>query len=237
MNKENSLYAIIGLLAGLIIGYAGTNYINGDAPISRTNTAANAGALPPDHPPASGDSGASGGDSTSNTGGGAQGEVMAVIGQARNEPSNFDAQMKAADLFFQINRKDGAIEFYERATKIKPNDFDLLVKLGDTTFDLQRFEDAAKWYEQALKIKADTTVRMDLGLTYYLRSPRDLDRAIENFRAALKSDPRHEKTLQNLTRALIDKGEKSAAAESLKQLEQVNSGNPAIADLRSRLQS
>ncbi len=233
MNKENSLYAIIGLLAGLIIGYAGTHYINGDVPISRTNTAANANALPPDHPPTSGDSSASGGDSA----GGAQGEVMAVIGQARNDPSNFDTQMKAADLFLQINRKDGAVEFYERAAKIKPNDFDLLVKLGDTTFDLQHFEDAAKWYEQALKLKADTTVRMDLGLTYYLRSPRNLDRAIENFRAALKSDPRHEKTLQNLTRALIDKGDKSAAAESLKQLEQVNSKNPALADLRSRLQS
>lgn len=224
---------IIGLLAGLIIGYVGTNYINGDAPSSRTNTATNASALPPDHPPTSGDPNTSAGDSA----GGAQGEVMAVIGQARNDPSNFDAQMKAADMFLQINRKDGAIEFYERAAKIKPGDFDMLVKLGNTTFDLQRFEDAAKWYEQALKIKADTTVRMDLGLTYYLRSPRDLDRAIENFRAALKSDPRHEKTLQNLTRALIDKGEKSAAAESLKQLEQVNSNNPAIPDLRSRLQS
>ena len=237
MNKENSLYAIIGLLAGLIIGYAGTHYINGDAPTSRTNTAANASALPSDHASTAGASANSEGDSASKATGGAQGEVMAVIGQARNDPSNFDAQMKAADLFLQINRKDGAIEFYERAARVKPGEFDLLAKLGDATFDLQRFEDAAKWYEQALKIKADTTVRMDLGLTYYLRSPRDLDQAVENFRAALKSDPRHEKTLQNLTRALIDKGEKSAAAESLKQLEQVNSKNPAIADLRSRLQS
>ena len=162
---------------------------------------------------------------------------MAVIQQARSDPSNFDAQMKAADMFLQINRKEGALEFYERAVKIKPNDFDLLVKLGDATFDQQRYEDAAKWYEQALKIKANTTVQMDLGLTYYLRSPHDLDRAIENFRAALKSDPRHEKTLQNLTRVLIEKGDKAAAATSLKQLEQVNPNNPAIADLRSRLQS
>lgn len=232
MNKENLLYVIIGLLTGVIIGYTGTHYINGNAPVPSTNTAANADSLPPDHPSTSGAAGNAGGESA-----GGQGEVMAVIGQARNDPSNFDAQMKAADLFLQINRKDGAIEFYERAAKIKPNDFDLLVKIGNTSFDLQHFEDAAKWYEQALKLKADTTVRMDLGLTYYLRSPRDLDRAIENFRGALKSDPRHEKTLQNLTRALIDKGDKSAAAESLKQLEQVNSKNQAIADLRSRLQS
>jgi tetratricopeptide (TPR) repeat protein len=161
---------------------------------------------------------------------------MAVIQQARSEPANYDAQMKAAEMFLQINRKEGALEFYERAVKIKPNEFDLLVRLGDATFDQQRYEDAAKWYEQALKVKADTTVRMDLGLTYYLRSPRDLDRAIEIFRDALKSAPRHEKTLQNLTRALIDKGDKAAAAASLKQLEQVNPKNPAIVDLRSRLQ-
>jgi len=230
MNKEKLLYAIIGLLAGLIVGYVGTNYINGSAPNSRANNAASSGALPPDHPPASGADNAS-----NNSAGGAQGDVMAVIQQARNEPSNFDAQMKAADQFVRINRKEGTLEFYERAAKIKPNDFDILVKLGDTYFDLQRYEEAAKWYEQALRVKADPTVRMDLGLSYYLRSPRDLDRAIENFRAALKTDPRHEKTLQNLTRALIEKGEKAEAAASLKRLEEVNPNNPAVADLRSRL--
>lgn len=231
MNKENALYGIIGLLIGLIVGYAGTNYINGSVSASRPDAAAaNSTALPPDHPPASKSDNASGEN-------GAQGDVMAVIQQARSESSNFDVQMKAADLFVQINRKDGALEFYERAAKIKPNDFDLLVRLGDTTFDLQRYEEAAKWYEQALNIKAnDATVRMDLGLTYYLRSPRDLDRAIEIYRVALKSDPRHEKTLQNLTQALIDKNDTSAAAATLKQLEQVNPANPALTQFRSRLQ-
>ena len=236
MNKQNSLFGIIGLLIGLLIGYIGANYLNGSAPVTQANSTASSSSLP-DHPP----TGGQGADAPANSGaapssGGAQGDVVGVIQQARNEPDNLEAQLKAADLFLQINRKEGALEFYERATKIKTNDFDLLVKLGNATFDLQRYEDAAKWYEQALNLKAnDTTVRMDLGLTYYLRSPRDLDRAIEIFRVALKSNPRHEKTLQNLTRALIDKGDKGAAAESLKQLEQVNPGNPAIADLRSRL--
>ncbi len=145
--------------------------------------------------------------------------------------------MKAADQFRQINRKEGELEFYLNAVKLKPNDHELLVRLGDTTFDLARYEDAANWYEQALKIKpADATVKMDFGLTFYLRQPRDLDRAIDNFRAALKIDPRHEKTLQNLTQALIEKGDKAAAADSLKQLEQVSPGNPSIAQFRSKLQ-
>lgn len=229
MNKENSLYGIIGLLLGLVIGYAGSNSLNGKPPAPEADTSAQSASLPPNHPP-------SGGESNS-PGGGAQGEVMAVIEQARKDPSNFDAQMKAADLFQQINRKDGALEFYQNAAKIKPNDYELLVKLGNATFDLERYSDAANWYEQALKIKpGDATVRMDLGLTFYLRQPRDLERAIENFRAALKSDPRHEKTLQNLTQALIEKGDKVAAAAVLKQFEQVSPGNPSIAQFRSKLQ-
>lgn len=229
MSKENSLYGIIGLLIGLIIGYAGTNSLNGKPPLPESGTAAQSAALPPDHPPANGASGADGGSP--------QGETVAVIEQARKDPTNFEAQMKAADQFRQINRKEGELEFYLNAVKLKPNDHELLVRLGDTTFDLARYEEAANWYEQALKIKpADATVKMDLGLTFYLRQPRDLERAIDHFRAALKIDPRHEKTLQNLTQALIEKGDKAAAAESLKQLEQASPGNPSIAQFRSKLQ-
>ncbi len=229
MNKENALYGIIGLLLGLIVGFVGTNYINSSAPISPAANSPNTSSLPPDHPPT--------GNSNDDPGEGqAQGNVMAVIQQARNEASNFEAQMKAADMFQQINRKDGALEFYERAVKIKPGDYDLMVKLGNTTFDLQRYEDAARWYEQALKIKpSDVTVRMDLGLTYYLRSPHDFERAVKIFQAALRYDPRHEKTLQNLAQVLIEKGDKAAATNTLKRLEEVNPNNPAVAQLRARL--
>lgn len=63
MNKDNILYGIIGLLAGLIIGYLATDKINGSVPVNVT-TAANTGTppassagtiaggtLPADHPP------------------------------------------------------------------------------------------------------------------------------------------------------------------------------------------
>src|SRR5215207_1211384 len=70
MNKENSLYGIIGLLIGLIIGYAGTNYINGGVSASRPDAIANSTSLPADHPPATK-------SDSSSAGGGAQGDVMA----------------------------------------------------------------------------------------------------------------------------------------------------------------
>jgi tetratricopeptide (TPR) repeat protein len=241
MNKPNYLYGIIGLLAGILIGYIGTDSINktnrpattGGGPAATSNT------LPPDHPPtgATGATGDSSGATGSGSNAGPQAEVMAVIERARKEPGNFEAQMQAADLFRQIDRFDGALEFYESAFKTRPKDFKLLVALGDTNFELKRFEEAERWYQSAVKQNPnDATVRNDLGLSFYLRSPRDLDRAITAYREALKIDSRYEKSLQNLTQALIDKGEKGAAGETLMRLEEVNPNNKALAPLRSQLQ-
>jgi hypothetical protein len=82
----------------------------------------------------------------------------------------------------------------------------------------------------------DATARNDLGLSFYPRSPRDSDGAITGRRYALKIDPRHEKSPQNLTQALIDKGAMAAAGGTLKLLEEVNPDYQAIAPLRSQVQ-
>jgi hypothetical protein len=58
MNKPNYLYGIIGLLAGLIVGYVGTNYINQTN--RPTEMAATSRSMPPDHPPTGGAAGAPG---------------------------------------------------------------------------------------------------------------------------------------------------------------------------------
>jgi len=81
----------------------------------------------------------------------------------------------------------------------------------------------------------DATARNDLGLSFYLRSPRYLDRASDAYRDALKIDPRHKKSLQNLTQALIDKGAMAAAGGTLKCLEEVKPDIQAIAPLRSQV--
>jgi tetratricopeptide (TPR) repeat protein len=231
MKRRNYLYGIIGLLIGLIVGYIGTDYINRNAPSPQSAIASNnQAALPANHPP-TGDSEAGAG-----SGSGPQSDVMAAIEQARDNPTDFAAQLKAADLFKQIGRSEGALEFYERAAKVKPADFNLLATLGNTYFDLKRYEEAEKWYQSAVKLNPkNAAVWMDLGSSYYLRQPRDLDKAIAAYRAALKADPRHEMSLQNLTRALIDKGEKTAARESLKELETLYPTNTSVAQFRSEL--
>ncbi len=226
MKKQNYLFGLIGLLLGLGLGYFGTDYLNrrgGPAPTEGATAAAGEGELPPGHPTAGG-----GGESAA--------PAMDEIQKARSAPNDFELQMKAAGLFRQIGRSEGALEFYERAWKVKPNDVELLVSLGNVNFDLKRYAEAEKWYRLALKERPnDAVLQLDLGSTFYLREPRDLEQAITWYRGALQADSRHEMALQNLTRALLDKGDKAEAGRILARLEAVNPANKAIEKFRAEL--
>lgn len=222
MKKENLLFGVIAILGGTIVGYIGTDYLNksnSQQTTSKKTSGAAENQLPPDE----------------SGGGQAGGDVMAVIEAARQDPGNFEAQMKAGGLFREIKRFEQALTFYQNAVTARPGDTEAHVKLGDTLFDLQRFAEAAGSYQKALQLDPqNATVRMDLGLTWFLRTPRDLDRAISEFQAALAIDPRHEKSLQNLTAALLEKGDKAAARRTIEQLADVNPRNPSLEAFKSK---
>lgn len=240
MDKKKLLYGAVGLVIGLLAGYFATDALNRNlatATNAAPNARANAAELPPDHPPAgSPASGASASDASGADAGGMQGDVGAVIQQARNEPKNFDAQMKAAGLYTQINRFEQALEFYQKAYELKKTDLGVLVALGNAHFDLRRYVEAERYYKEALKLKPDdVNLRTDLGLSYFLREPKELDKAIAEYRTALGYNAKHEQTLQNLVAALIAKGDNASARPYLQQLEQVNPNNEALAQLRTQL--
>jgi tetratricopeptide (TPR) repeat protein len=218
MKKENILFAIVGLLIGLIIGFMGANSINRQA-FSTQAAASPTG-------PANVSDGQSG--LMANVP-----EVQAAIEKAKNEPDNFDSQMDAAKLYIQIERYEGALEFLTRANKIKPDDYQVIVQLGNTNFDADKYEDAEKWYTAALaKQPNDVNVRTDLGLSFMLRAPADYDRAIKEFKSSLEKQPNHPQTLQNLTVAYTKKGDATNATTTLAKLQAMEPSNPAIAKLR-----
>jgi tetratricopeptide (TPR) repeat protein len=233
MNKENVLFSIIGLLLGCIIGFIFANSVNQKGTTARTPSTGGArqnSNLPPDHPElpsnAVADQGAM------------QEQVTAQIQQARDEPNNFEAQMKAADLFYEIHRFTDAIEFLLRANQLKPDDYTAIVKLGNANFETGSYETAAKWYEAALmRNPDDVNVRTDLGLTFYLRNPPDYERAITEYRGSLQRDARHEQTLQNMVVALTRVGNTREAEEMLAKLQEVNPANEALLKLRSDLEN
>lgn len=151
MSRENILFAIIGLLLGFIVGFMWASSMS-------QNTAmqpATAGALPADHPPVAGQNAQNPQQM--------QAQVQATIEKARNEPQNFDAQVQAADLYYQIQRYDQAVEFLLKANQLKPSDFETVAALGLVNLDAGHYDQAETWYRAAQKMKADD-VRVLAGL-------------------------------------------------------------------------
>jgi tetratricopeptide (TPR) repeat protein len=230
MSKDNILFSIIGLLLGFIVGFMFANYFNYRGVGPRASVAQQGSGLPPDHPPLSSNAVAEQGS------GGMPPEVQAAIARAKNEPNNFEAQMKAAELYYRIKRYETALEYLTRANQLRPDSLEAMVALGNVNFDAERYEVAEKWYTAALARKPDdVNVRTDLGLTFFFRQPPDLDRAIAEFRRSLEYNPAHEQTLRNLAVALKRKGDIKGAQEALSRLEAVNPNNEAIPGLRAEL--
>jgi len=150
MNRENLLFAIIGILFGFIVGFMSASVMS-QKYVPATATAGNSQGLPADHPPV-------GSQGTSVNPQAMQAEVTASIDKARKEPNNFDAQLKAAELYYQIQRYDQAIDFLLKANQLKPTDYRTVVVLGMVNLDAGHYDAAEKWYRAAMKIKQDDTM-------------------------------------------------------------------------------
>ena len=152
MTRDNLLFVIIGVLFGFIVGFLFASTMNQrygpGAP-----TALSSGQIPADHPPV-------GANAAAQNPGGMQAEVTAQLEKARSEPKNFEAQVKAAELYYQIQRYDPAIEFLLKANQLKPDDYQTLVALGLVNLDAGHYDVAEKWYRAALLKKNDDVVTL-----------------------------------------------------------------------------
>lgn len=235
MKKESLMFGVLGLVVGLVIGFVGANSMNRSAasvtPAAEVSGAPVSGnpALPPDHPPLGTSSG------SDQPQGPPLPQVTEAIEKAKKQPKDFEAQMTAADLYYQIQRYDEAATFYEAANKLKPADIEPMIKAGNARFDAENYEQAEKWYLRALeKEPKNINVRNDLGLTFFLRTPRDIDRAIKEYNVSLAADPGHEITLQNLALAYSANGDKENLMPTLEKLKKVNPANPAIKSIEEK---
>jgi tetratricopeptide (TPR) repeat protein len=224
MKKDNILFGVIGVLLGLIIGFLGANSLNKSASNNAVSTASGNSNIPADHPPIGG------------SGGPTMDEITATVDKAKNSPQDFDAQVKAADVYTKIGRYADAVAFLTQANALKPEDIDVQILLGNALFDSEKYVEAADWYAKALAERPDAIeARTDLGITFMLREPADVDKAIAEFEKALKSKPGHLNTLQNLTFAYIKKPDVAKARATLAEAERLGAEADDLKRLREEL--
>ncbi|HEU4933427.1 MAG TPA: tetratricopeptide repeat protein [Pyrinomonadaceae bacterium] len=179
MTRENLLFAIIGVLLGFIVGFMFASSMSQKQAMQQ-QTAAGSQSLPSDHPPV--------GAQNAPNPQAMQQEVTASLEKARNEPTNFEAQIKAAQLYYQIQRYDQAIEYLLKANQLRPTDYQTVVTLAVTNLDAGHFDTAEKWYRAALKMKSDD-VTVLAGLAFATLEKGDAKAAEDAIAQLEKVDP------------------------------------------------
>lgn len=158
--------------------------------------------LPPDHPPV-------GNDASSTDPQQSMQQVQQTIQNARSNPKDFDAQMRAAQLEYQIQQYDEAIKFLLTANQIRPDSYETIANLGMINMDAGHLDAAEKWYRAALVKRPDDVPVLD-GLCAVLLSAGKTQAAEETINKLAKLDPTNQ-DLANFRNKLADlKSKKSS---------------------------
>jgi tetratricopeptide (TPR) repeat protein len=180
MTRENLLFAVIGILLGFIVGFIFSSTMNQKYGPGAPATVAGTQNLPADHPPIPG------GDPQNPQA--MFGQVQASMKKAREEPNNFEAQVDAARLEYQIQRFDQAVEFLLKANQLKPDDYDVVAMLGAANLEGGHYDMAEKWYKIALSRKSDD-VSVLAGVAYMHLQKGDAKAAEKAIASLEKVDP------------------------------------------------
>ena len=99
--------------------------------------------------------------------------------------------MKAAELYYQIQRYDQALEYLLKANQLKPDSYEAIVALGQVNIDTQHYDQAEKWLKAAL-LKKPEDVRVLASLTFALLQKGDAAAATKAIETLEKVDPKNE---------------------------------------------
>jgi predicted Zn-dependent protease len=178
-------------------------------------------------------------------------EIKDKIAEADQNPANFDFQKnlglalyKYASMKQDTELLKESVRILTRADGLGKDDSEVAIGLGNACFDLGYFgknnEELIKSREYYNRVLAeqpnDAEVRTDLGLTYFLIDPPDDEKAVAEFQRSLKSDPKHEKTLDFIIQALIRLNRVRDAENYLSQLRAVDPSSESITGLTAKIE-
>ena len=139
MNKDNLLFAVVGILIGFVSGYLLFEAMAARQP-PRLGTAGGAPmaqqAVPQGAAPAQGGTGP------------AMAQIEELQRRLQENPNDADAVRTLANLNFDIQNWQRAQELYVRYLEIRPDDPDVLVDLGVTNRELGQFDRALELFHQ-----------------------------------------------------------------------------------------
>jgi tetratricopeptide (TPR) repeat protein len=175
MKPDSIAYALAGVAFGLIAGWViGTQQATTRAPVAApAQTSA---------PAASG----SGGTRAALLD---EAQVTALKNVAAREPSNAQPRAQLANLYFDAERYDEAISWYNESLKLAPDDVNVRTDLGVCYYYLNQPDKALEQFDQSLKRDPDhVKTLLNLGIVRAF-GKQDLDGATQAWQRVMKLSP------------------------------------------------
>jgi cytochrome c-type biogenesis protein CcmH/NrfG len=128
------------------------------------------------------------------------------------------------------------IQALKEIVKKDPKNLPAWVELGNLYFDSDQPKEAIEAYSQYLAVKPDNPdVRTDMGIMY--RKLGQFDRAIEEFRRAAQSDPKHINSRYNIGLVLLhDKQDIKGAIKAWEDYLKVDPNSERAQRIRTQIE-
>jgi len=128
------------------------------------------------------------------------------------------------------------VQTLKEIVKKDPKNLPAWVELGNLYFDTDQPKEAIEAYSQYLAVKPDNPdVRTDMGIMY--RKLGQFDRALEEFRKAAQSDPKHANSRYNIGIVLLhDKQDIKSAIKAWEDYLKVDPNSERAQRIRAQIE-
>jgi cytochrome c-type biogenesis protein CcmH/NrfG len=128
------------------------------------------------------------------------------------------------------------IQTLKEIVKKDPKNLPAWVELGNLHFDTDQPKEAIDAYSRYLAVKPDNPdVRTDMGIMY--RKLGQFDKALEEFRKAAQSDPKHVNSRYNIGLVLLhDKQDMGGAIKAWEEYLKVDSNSERAQRIRAQIE-
>lgn len=207
MNRDNLLYATLGVLAGFISGYFVHEVMAVRQPPPLAVLQAAQAAVMGGSPHDAGAPGAPGADpaaAAGDQGGPAMAEIERLKQQIESNPEDADAILQLANLNYDIRNWARARDLYTRWLELRPAEPGVLTDLGVAYRGLGEFQEAMKRFEEAQKLQADhwqSMFNQVVVLSFDLQDHERADAVLARLRTLQPNNPDVQRLAQEVDQA------------------------------------
>lgn len=175
MSRESLFFAISGTFFGLLVGWiiGSQRPPAGPAPVPAAQAAAAPAQPAPGQPPRALD----------------EARVTQLSGKASAEPQNAAVRTELGNVYFDADRFEDAIRWYEEALRLNPNDPDVSTDLGIAFYYTNQADRALAQFAHSLSVNpAHTKTLLNQGIVLAF-AKQDLDAAAKSWERVVQLAP------------------------------------------------